>query len=101
MTEKTNKKSTGRKSVSKKMAPKTRLSAKEKAMTKTIAALEEKIEQIESELDDQQVRVQVAEEKMLRVVAEYENGKKRLEREKERSLAFAKDRVLIGLFPIV
>ncbi|MEA3287422.1 MAG: nucleotide exchange factor GrpE, partial [Candidatus Marinimicrobia bacterium] len=57
--------------------------------------------QIESELDDQQVRVQAAEEKMLRVVAEYENGKKRLEREKERSLAFAKDRVLIGLFPIV
>ena len=38
---------------------------------------------------------------MLRVVAEYENGKKRVEREKERSLTFAKDRVLMGLFPII
>ena len=38
---------------------------------------------------------------MLRVVAEYENGKRRVEREKERSLMFAKDRVLIGLFPII
>ena len=101
MTEKSNKKSTNRKSAARKVAAKPRLSSKEKAMVKTIAELEEKIEQIESDRDDQQVRVQAAEEKMLRVVAEYENGKKRLEREKERSLVFAKDRVLMGLFPII
>jgi len=100
MTNKTIKNST-KKSTTKKTAAKTRLSAKEKALTKTVAELEEIIEKLESDLDDQQTRVESAEEKMLRVVAEYENGKKRVEREKERSLLFAKDRVLLGLFPIV
>jgi len=100
MTNKTTKTST-KKNTTKKTSPKSRLSVKEKAMSKTIAELEETINRLESELDDQLERVEAAEEKMLRVVAEYENGKKRLEREKERSLIFAKDRVLLGLFPIV
>ncbi len=100
MTNKTTK-DTIKKSAAKKRAPKSRLTAKEKAMAKTIAELEETIERLESDLDDQKERVIAAEEKMLRVVAEYENGKKRLEREKERSLTFAKDRVLLGLFPII
>lgn len=85
----------------KKATPKVKLSAKEKSMAKSISKLEEKVDQLEGELDDQQERVEAAEEKMLRVVAEYENGKKRLEREKERSLNFAKDRVVMGLFPII
>lgn len=75
--------------------------AKEKALKKTINELEDKIVDLEMDIVDQKDRVKAAEEKMLRVVAEYENGKKRLEREKERSLSFAKDRVLIGLFPII
>ena len=85
----------------KKTAPKPKLTTKEKSLTKKIEKLEEIVDQLTDELVDQQLRVQAAEEKMLRVVAEYENGKKRLEREKERSLAFAKDRVLMGLFPII
>ncbi|MCF6238313.1 MAG: nucleotide exchange factor GrpE [Candidatus Marinimicrobia bacterium] len=101
MTEKSNKKSSARKGSAQKTTTKQRLSGKEKALAKTIAEYEAKIEQLQSDLDDQQARVQAAEEKMLRVVAEYENGKKRLEREKARSLTFAKDRVLMGLFPII
>ncbi|MBT3229852.1 MAG: nucleotide exchange factor GrpE [Candidatus Marinimicrobia bacterium] len=97
MTDKTTKKTTK----PKKAAAKPRLSRKEKALTKKIEKLEENVEKLTDELVDQQLRVQAAEEKMLRVVAEYENGKKRVEREKERSLSFAKDRVLIGLFPII
>ncbi|NQV29559.1 MAG: nucleotide exchange factor GrpE [Candidatus Marinimicrobia bacterium] len=77
------------------------MSAKEKSLTKIIAKLEAQNDLLADELVDQQLRVQAAEEKMLRVVAEYENGKRRLEREKERSLIFAKDRVLAGLFPII
>lgn len=100
MTNKTTKTST-KKSSTKKTAAKPRMNAKEKALLKTIDELEEKNNELESELDDQKERIRTAEEKMLRVVAEYENGKKRVEREKERSLQFAKDRVLLGLFPIV
>ncbi len=85
----------------KKRAAKPKLTAKEKTLTKTIEKLEEQVDLLASELVDNQMRVQAAEEKMLRVVAEYENGKRRVEREKERSLQFAKDRVLMGLFPIV
>jgi len=81
--------------------PKPKQTAAEKKLFKTISQLEEKINELEVDLFDQQTRVLTAEEKMLRVVAEYENGKKRLEREKERSLTFAKDRVLMGLFPII
>ena len=98
MTDKTTKK---KKTKPKKAAPKPKLSTKEKALTKKIDKLEETVDQLTDELVDQQLRVQAAEEKMLRVVAEYENGKKRVEREKERSLTFAKDRVLMGLFPII
>jgi len=102
MTEKKNKKATSKaKTKPKAKTTKPKESAKEKALKKHVAELEERISELEIELDDQQERVQAAEEKMLRVVAEYENGKKRLEREKERSLSFAKDRVLIGLFPII
>ena len=101
MTTKTTKKNTTKKATVRKRTAKPKLSAKEKLLTSTIAELEEKIEQLESDMDDQQERVLAAEEKMLRVVAEYENGKKRVEREKERSLTFAKDRVLTGLFPII
>jgi molecular chaperone GrpE len=97
MTEQTKKKNT----TPKKSTSKLKLSAKEKSLTKKIEKLEETVDKLTDELVDQQLRVQAAEEKMLRVVAEYENGKKRLEREKERSLAFAKDRVLMGLFPII
>lgn len=84
-----------------KRATKTKMTSKEKALNKIIEKLDEKIDQLESELSDQNERVLAAEEKMLRVVAEYENGKRRVEREKERSLTFAKDRVLSGLFPII
>ena len=100
MTEKANIK-TSKKPVSKKAAPKVKMTTKEKALSKQIEKLEESIDILESELSDQQERVIAAEEKMLRVVAEYENGKRRVEREKERSLSFAKDRVLMGLFPII
>ncbi len=97
MTDKTTKKTIA----PKKATPKSKLTTKEKLLTKKIDKLEETIDKLTDELVDQQLRVQAAEEKMLRVVAEYENGKKRVEREKERSLAFAKDRVLMGLFPII
>lgn len=97
MTEKTTKKTA--KPIKKTAKPK--LTAKEKVLAKNIGELEETVEKLTDELVDQQLRVQAAEEKMLRVVAEYENGKKRVEREKERSLVFAKDRVLMGLFPII
>ncbi len=97
MTEKVAKKT----AKAKKAAPKPKLTAKEKTLTKKVEKLEENVEKLTDELVDQQLRVQAAEEKMLRVVAEYENGKKRVEREKERSLVFAKDRVLMGLFPII
>jgi len=97
MTEKINKKPMK----PKKAAAKIKLSAKEKTLTKKNEKLEAQVDQLTDELVDQQLRVQAAEEKMLRVVAEYENGKKRVEREKERSLTFAKDRVLMGLFPII
>lgn len=100
MTDKANKKPI-KKPTGKKTVVKPKISAKEKAMAKSIAELEEQVEKLESELDDQNERVEAAEEKMLRVVAEYENGKKRVEREKERSLSFAKDRILSGLFPII
>lgn len=100
MTEKTSKKTTA-KAKPKAKTTKPKETAKEKALKKNIAELEQKISELEIELDDQKERVNAAEEKMLRVVAEYENGKKRLEREKERSLSFAKDRVLIDLFPII
>lgn len=98
MTDKTNTKKTTK---PKKAAGKPKLTAREKTLQKKIDDLEEQVEKLTDELVDQQLRVQAAEEKMLRVVAEYENGKKRLEREKERSLSFAKDRVLMGLFPII
>jgi len=97
----TEKKTTKKTTKPKKAATKSKLSTKEKALTKKNQELDEQIEKLTDELVDQQLRVQAAEEKMLRVVAEYENGKKRLEREKERSLSFAKDRVLMGLFPII
>lgn len=100
MTDKTKDKKS-KKSPKPKKAAKPKLSAKEKALTKKNVELEDQVEKLTDELVDQQLRVQAAEEKMLRVVAEYENGKKRLEREKERSLTFAKDRVLMGLFPII
>ena len=100
MTEKKTSKTAGR-SKSKTRSTKPKETASEKALKKTIAELEDKITELENERDDQIERVKAAEEKMLRVVAEYENGKKRLEREKERSLSFAKDRVLTGLFPII
>ena len=96
MTDKTTKKT-----VKPKKAAKPKLTTKEKALTKKNVKLEEQVDKLTDELVDQQLRVQAAEEKMLRVVAEYENGKKRVEREKERSLTFAKDRVLMGLFPII
>lgn len=99
MTDKTTKAT--KKTAAKKAAAKPRLSSREKALTKQISKLEDQVDQLEMEIIDQQERVVAAEEKMLRVVAEYENGKKRVEREKERSLLFAKDRVLTGLFPIV
>ena len=70
-------------------------------MAKTIEELEQQVAAMETLIDEQRERVEAAEEKMLRVVAEYENGKKRLEREKERSLVFAKERMIMGLFPIV
>jgi len=101
MTDKTTDKSKKKATKPKKAAAKPKLSAKEKALTKNNTELEEQVEKLTDELVDQQLRVQAAEEKMLRVVAEYENGKKRLEREKDRSLSFAKDRVLMGLFPII
>ncbi len=85
----------------KKASASPKLSTKEKALIKKIGKLEDNADKLTDELVDQQLRVQAAEEKMLRVVAEYENGKKRVEREKERSLSFAKDRVLMGLFPII
>ncbi|MCF7807857.1 MAG: nucleotide exchange factor GrpE [Candidatus Marinimicrobia bacterium] len=94
-------KQTAAKSKAKAKAGKAKETAKEKALKKSVAELEQNIQYLEQELDDQKERVAAAEEKMLRVVAEYENGKKRLEREKERSLSFAKDRVLAGLFPII
>ncbi|NQV49763.1 MAG: nucleotide exchange factor GrpE [Candidatus Marinimicrobia bacterium] len=100
MTEKI-KKTTSKKDATVKSATKVKLTAKEKSLTKIIAKLEEQNELLTDELVDQQLRVLAAEEKMLRVVAEYENGKRRVEREKERSLTFAKDRILIGLFPII
>ena len=96
MTDKTTKKT-----VKPKKAAKPKLTTKEKALTKKNEKLEEQVDKLTDELVDQQLRVQAAEEKMLRVVAEYENGKKRVEREKERSLSFAKDRMLMGLFPII
>jgi len=92
---------TDKTSKAKKTSTKPKLTSKEKALTKKIDKLQETIDTLTDELVDQQLRVQAAEEKMLRVVAEYENGKKRVEREKERSLSFAKDRVLMGLFPII
>lgn len=100
MTEKKTKKTT-KATKAKKTAAKPKLTTKEKALQKKIDKLEEQVDQLTDELVDQQLRVQAAEEKMHRVVAEYENGKKRVEREKERSLTFAKDRILMGLFPII
>ena len=100
MTEKQKTKSS-KKNTQSKTGSKSRTTAKEKSLLKTITELETLIEELESQLDDQQERTQNAEEKMLRVVAEYENAKKRVEREKERSLTFAKERVLMGLFPII
>jgi len=101
MTNKTTKKTNKTTKKTTKTTTKPKLSSREKILTKTISQLEEKIEKLEAELEDWQERGLAAEEKMMRVVAEYENGKRRLEREKERSLAFAKDRVLMGLFPII
>ena len=97
----TKKPATKIKKTSTKKTARPKMSAKEKSLSKTVEQLEEKIHELESQIDDQQERVEVAEEKMLRVVAEYENGKKRVEREKERSLTFAKERMLNGLFPII
>jgi molecular chaperone GrpE len=90
-----------KKTTAKKTSSKSKLTAKEKEMAKTITQLEEDILLLQGQLEDQKERVQAAEEKMLRVVAEYENGKKRVEREKERSLTFAKERMITGLFPII
>lgn len=101
MTDKKNTKQAAKSKTVTKKATKVKLSGKEKALQKQIDSLVEKIDSLETELEDNNERVVAAEEKMLRVVAEYENGKKRVEREKERSLRFAKDRILAGLFPIV
>lgn len=98
---KSQKKKTGAKKSAKNNVTKPLLEKQVKELESQITELEQQVESLESELDDQQERTTQAEEKMLRVVAEYENGKKRLEREKERSLRFAKERVLIGLFPII
>lgn len=92
---------TKKKTAARKTAAKPKLSPKEKVMSKNITKLEKQVEELEMELLDNQERVQAAEEKMLRVVAEYENGKKRMAREKERSLVFAKDRIIQGMFPII
>ncbi|NQV15734.1 nucleotide exchange factor GrpE [bacterium] len=90
-----------KKTVPRKPEAKPKLTAREKAMSKTIVKLEDLVVDLELKMEDNRERVRLAEEKMLRVVAEYENGKKRMAREKERSLVFAKDRVILGLFPII
>ena len=90
-----------KKAAAKQTVAKSKPTAQEKELLKKLSKLEEQLESCQSDLDDQTERTRQAEEKMLRVVAEYENAKKRVEREKERSLTFAKERVLMGLFPII
>ena len=101
MTEKTtSKQSTEPEDKATKSPGKTRTESK-KPSSKQIEKLEKKIAELEEALAEAVRDKDDAEDRMKRVVAEYENAKKRVEREAERSLVYARDRLLQGLFPLV
>lgn len=68
---------------------------------KSLEKLESKVAELELALSEAIQSKADAEDRMKRVVAEYENAKKRIERENERALTYARDRILQGLFPLV
>ena len=71
------------------------------ASEKQITKLEERIVTMEAELEVARTAQQSAEDRMLRVVAEFENAKRRQERDADRSLSFARDKLIMGLLPLV
>ncbi len=73
----------------------------DKAAAKRIKKLEQDIADLEVALLDATGKQAEAEDRMKRVVAEYENAKKRREREADRALTYARDRLLAELFPLV
>ena len=65
---------------------------------------EEKIEKLAPHPEELQVKQKEADEyrdKWLRALAEYENLKKRVEREKQETLKFSNQMIIIELFPIM
>ena len=76
-------------------------SRKQTAAEKQVVKLNDRIAALEAELDVARTAQQAAEDRMLRVVAEFENAKRRQERDAQRSLSFAQDKLIQGLLPLV
>lgn len=62
---------------------------------------EDSIESSESKLDSKDLRIKELEEKYLRAYADFENTKKRMEREKYHSLEYANENILKDFLPIL
>jgi len=97
----TAKASTKTKSAPKKSKPSTDKTESRTKTAKEMKKLEEKIQGLEEELIRVRDERAAAEDKMMRVVAEYENAKRRKERDADRALQFAKDRLIMNLLPLV
>ncbi|MDE6886412.1 MAG: nucleotide exchange factor GrpE [Helicobacteraceae bacterium] len=62
---------------------------------------EDSTESSESKLDSKDLRIKELEEKYLRAYADFENTKKRMEREKYHSLEYANENILKDFLPIL
>ena len=83
------------------------MTAKEKNRVEPSAAEEKAEEEIQQEedkdmaaaLEEARIKLQESEDKILRLAADFDNTKKRLEREREISLKYAEENVLKELLP--
>ena len=66
-----------------------------------IKALEAEIKELQSKLEEAERARKQAEDKMLRVVAEYENARKRQERELQKWREREQERLVRGLLPLI
>jgi len=74
---------------------------KSSSQAERIKVLEAEIEELKARLEEAEKAKAAAEDKMLRVVAEYENAKKRQERELQRWREREQERLVRGLLPLI
>ena len=64
-------------------------------------SLEERIEELEKELEEKKKEADANYDRFLRLYAEFENYKKRIEREKEELVKFANEELIKELLPVI